>query len=151
MEKTDTIIVAGQRRIDEYGNLWVAPAGGGEEIKIAAKRSQLHPLFQQEQAIVLHWATYKNIPYVTDAELVEGKLPPPVEPQVPDDYPGKEEIPPIVPPQVFAPQEIGLWYKEVGKLYRADLIKKDTPEGLALIAAYFLKMKQVLGITVEKK
>jgi len=73
----DTVVVVGQVRTDEYNNLWVTPQGGGDEIKIAQKRENLHPLFEQGKAVMLHWETYKNIPYVSGAKLVEGELPPP--------------------------------------------------------------------------
>ena len=84
----DTIVVVGVTREDEYGNLWVTPKGEGEEIKIASKRSNLHPLFEQGRAVLLHWETYKGKTYVADAKTVAGELPPPVDPPktvTPDD------------------------------------------------------------------
>ena len=79
----DTIIVVGVTREDSYGNLWVTPKGGGDEVKIGVKRKQLHELFEQGKAILLHYETYKNIPYVADAKPVEGELPPPTKPGEP--------------------------------------------------------------------
>ena len=46
----DPIITVGVTETDGYGNLWVTPQGGGDKVKIAAKRKQLHPLFQQGRA-----------------------------------------------------------------------------------------------------
>ena len=75
MADKDTIIVVGVTRMDTYGNLFVTPTGGGDEVKIGEKRTQLHDLFQQGKAVMLHWETYKNRAYVADAKLVEGELP----------------------------------------------------------------------------
>jgi len=74
-----TIIVVGYTEIDEYGNLLVTDKGGGVT-RIAKKRERLFTLFQQGQAVELDWQTYMNKDYVADAKLVEGALPPPVEP-----------------------------------------------------------------------
>lgn len=71
--KTDTIIVVGQRRTDEFNNLWVTPKSGGAEIKIGEKRKQLHPLFQSGNKVSLEWDNYNNNDYVKDAKLVSGE------------------------------------------------------------------------------
>ena len=52
MAEKDTIIVVGVTRMDTYGNLWITPAGGGDEVKIGEKRSQLHPLFEQGLSLI---------------------------------------------------------------------------------------------------
>ncbi len=80
MDKSDTIIVVGITELDEYNNLWITPQGGGDKVKIGAKREHLHPLFEQGKAVLLHWETYRNRTYVADAKLVEGELPPPKKP-----------------------------------------------------------------------
>jgi len=90
----DTIIVVGVTRMDGYGNMFITPKGGGDEVKVGSKRSRLHEMFQQDRAVMLHWETYKNIPYVADAKLVEGELPPPKKPVGPPLQQGEE--PPIV-------------------------------------------------------
>ena len=48
--------------------------------------------------------------------------------------------------QEFSPQEIGMWWKEVGEHIRAGTYKYDTPIGKALILAYNARMHLVLGI-----
>ena len=97
-----------------------------------------------------------KIPFVFDIETVDSALLEPQEPQVlpehkkvvadakPSEDPPRDSAP-------IAPQEQGMWFKEIGELYRAGLIKKDSPEGLALIAIYFARMKKVMGIETEKK
>lgn len=74
-EIKDTIIVVGATRMDGYGNLWVTPKGGGDDVKVGVKRVNLHPIFQQGKAVMCHWEVYMNKPYVADAKLVEGELP----------------------------------------------------------------------------
>lgn len=71
----DTVIVVGITRKDQYDNLWVTPAGGGDEVKIGSKRAQLHDIFQQGRAVMCHWEVYMDKPYIADAKLVEGELP----------------------------------------------------------------------------
>ena len=81
-ESNTTVITVGITETDEYGNLWVTPAGGGDKIKIGVKRKQLHPIFQQGKVIQLHWETYMDKPYVSDAKQVTGEsLPPPIKPK----------------------------------------------------------------------
>ena len=81
-QESNTVITVGITETDEYGNLWVTPAGGGDKIKIGVKRKQLHPIFQQGKVIQLHWETYMDKPYVSDAKQVTGEsLPPPIKPK----------------------------------------------------------------------
>jgi len=68
--------------MDEYGNMWVTPTGGGTEIKIAEKRSHLHEQFQEGLATNAHWEAYKGKNYVSDAKLVGSILPDKSEPPV---------------------------------------------------------------------
>ena len=71
---SEQVIVVGHTEKDGFGNLWVTPKGGGERIKIAAKREGLHGLFQQGVAVMLDWQTYMYKPYVADAKLVGEQL-----------------------------------------------------------------------------
>lgn len=134
----DTVIVVGVTREDEYGNLMVTPKGGGEEIRIGSKRSQLHPLFQQGVAVMLHWETYKGRPYVADAKLVEGELPPPTAPDkiLPEH---QEEIKKALAPQI-APQERGMCLKEVGECIRSGQLDKDFPKSVVKIKSEYYKL-----------
>jgi len=144
----ETVIVVGVTREDGYGNLWVTPAGGGEEVKIGEKRSQLHPLFEQGKAVMLHWETYKNRPYVSDAKAVEGELPGP-QPSGEMLEEHKEVIAEVVKVKP-APQEIGMWWKELGEMIRAKDIDITKPAGKAMRIAYYAQMLSVLPIKIEK-
>ena len=148
MADKDTIIVVGVTREDEYGNLWITPAGGGDEVKIAGKRKQLHPLFQQGKAVMLHWETYMNRPYVSDAKLVEGELPAPTKPEILPEH--QAEIDKALKGKP-APQELGMWWKELGEMIRAKDIDVTKPAGKALRAAYYAKMLSILDLKIEDK
>ncbi len=139
MAKEDTIITVGTTRLDEYNNLWVTPAGGGDEVKIGEKRAGLHPLFQQGKAVMLHWETYKNRAYVSDAKAVEGELP---EPQTRESLPPQpgEELPPP------APQAVGMITKELGDMIRAELLGKIFGAKIAVELTKWYR-SQTLGIT----
>ena len=47
----------------------------------------------------------------------------------------------------FDPQELGMWYKEIGLNYRAGKLEGTT--GKALMAAYWARMFTVIGVTKE--
>ena len=143
-----TIIVVGVTETDEWGNLWVTPKGGGDKVKVAKKREHLHELFQQGRAVMLIWQTYQNIPYVADAKLVEGELPPPTN--------SEDTSQPAPKPVKSAPvpQEIGMFWKEMGEMLRAGPpagIDLETAHGKLLRQAYYAQMLAVLDIKLGKK
>lgn len=147
----DTVIVVGGTRLDEYDNLWVTPAGGGDEVKIAKKREALHPLFEQGKAVLLHWETYMDKAYVAKAEAVAGKLPPPTEPGMLKEH--QEVIQKAVAetkPKP-APQELGMWWKELGEMLRAKDIDTTKPVGKQLRTVYYAQMLSVLDIKIEEE
>lgn len=74
MAEKPTVIIVGHTEEDENGNLFVTPQGGSDAIKIASKRSQLFPLFEQGRAVALDWQTYKGYPYVANAKSVSAEL-----------------------------------------------------------------------------
>ena len=133
----DTIIIVGVTRKDGFNNLWVTPASGGNEVKIGVKREHLHDLFQQGKAVMLHWETYKNKPYVSDAKPVEGELPPP--------QPSDRVLPEhqrvideakrgIAPLSRGASIEAQVAIKEIGEDWRAGILKDDDP----LVVGYLI-------------
>ncbi len=154
----DTVIVVGVTRVDGYNNLWVTPAGGGEEIKVGAKRGNLHSLFQQGKAIMLHWETYKNISYVSDAKLVEGELPSPTKPTILPEHKeviskAKAEAREPIKPQLVehkSSPETGMWWKELGDMLRSGDIDKTTPLGKVMRSTYYTEMGRVLGIPIKE-
>lgn len=157
MNENQTVIIVGVTETDEYGHLWVTPQGGGDRVKIAKKREQLHPLFQQGKAVMLKWQTYMDKPYVADAQLVEGNLPPP---KAPEPLPAEAQaevdkaveasgaipFPPKPEPPAPAPQAIGMITKEIGDMIRAKyLVSIFGPETQKELIRWY--RGQVLGIT----
>ncbi len=147
----DTVIVVGTTELDEYGNMWVTPKGGGERVKIAKKREGLHPLFKQGKAVLLKWETYQNHPYVADAKLVAGELQPPQEPTIlPKDQKIIEEARKEAVKKEPSGQETGMWWKEVGNRIGDGTIK-STGVTAVYWKAYWLQMSNVLGVKPEKE
>ena len=150
MADNQTVVVVGTTETDEYGNLWVTPKGGGDRIKIAAKRSGLHPIFEQGKAIMLKWQTYQEHPYVADAKPVAGELQPPTDATILAEH--HEVIQEALEAVKKEPsgQEVGLWWKEVGEAIRSGLIKR---EGATAVywKAYWLQMSNVLNVKPEKE
>ena len=138
-ENNTTIITVGITELDQYGNLWVTPAGGGDKIKIGVKRKQLHPIFQQGKVIQLHWEIYMDKPYVSDAKQVTREdLPAPTKPK-----------PMPSPPEISGP-EIGLWWKQLGDDLRSGHIDRNSSVGKALRLTYFAQMFKVLNIDIKE-
>lgn len=135
---TDTIIVVATTRIDGSGNLWVAPKGDGDEVKIAAKRSNLHPLFQQGKAILLDWQTYLGKSYVANAKLVEGELPPDRDQRIIDTKPVKTT-------DIRIQEQVAI--KEVGECYRNGIFKDDN----TLVVAYKIWLLTALDVSKTPK
>ena len=142
MSENDTIIVVGVTRIDGYGNLWVTPAGGGDEVKIGAKRKQLHDLFQQGKAVMCHWETYMNKPYVSDAKLVEGELPPPSKAELTAEQ--EETIRQAISKP--DPQAVGMVTKEIGNHIIAGTLSKIFGEEIACNLVIWYR-SQILGVS----
>lgn len=151
MDKNDTIIVVGVTELDGYNNLWVTPQGGGDKIKIGAKREHLHPIFEQGKAVLLHWETYKGKTYVADAKPVEGELPPARESQMP--APHKDE--PVIKPSYKLQQQyrgrdedkvdMRTFVMEVGEDFRAGKRDKSDPLWIAR-EAHLMSMGQVTEV-----
>lgn len=150
MDKNDTVIVVGVTEKDEYGNLWVTPKGGGDKVKVAAKRNQLHPLFEQGVAVMLHWETYMNKPYVSDAKLVEGELPDVKEPGEPLPE-HTEEIKGAVA-STYPVLEVLLWLKEMGEFIISGQLERDFPKSFVRIKSdYYKAMSRGTGIDLWGK
>lgn len=58
---------------------------------------------------------------------------------------------PQITPQQPAPQELGMWWKELGECLRSGEIDKTTPHGKLLRAAYYAQMFQVLNLKIKKE
>ena len=83
-------------------------------------------------------------PFVDDIEAVDGALLEPVTAET-------VEVPATEPlPRTIAPQERGMWYKQLGDDLRSGHIDKSTAFGKKLRLTYFAEMFRVLDIKEDK-
>ncbi len=128
-----------------YGDLIVTPTEG-EDIKVGVKREQYFDVFQQGRAVKLFWAEYMHKKYVAKAELFDGK--PPEAKRVEPITAGKG----VEPLKTYAPQEIGMWYNNLGNRIGDGSLARDYPKAHVKIAAqYYKKMSEVLGIDFKSE
>jgi len=126
---------------NQYGDLLVTTTAGNE-YKIGNKRAQLFAVFHDGAEVVIGWATFKGREYIAEAT--------PASQVVSANTPITPEKPKALPEESINPQERGMWYKEIGEMYRAGIIKKDTLEGKALMTAYWARMLIALDIEIKK-
>ncbi len=87
------------------------------------------------------------IPFVSDIETVEGNLPEAQTPQVTLEQ--QAEINAAIKPAP-APQELGMWWKELGEAIRAGNIDVDFPNNAVKIRSqYYKKMSEVTGVNFK--
>ena len=142
-----SVIQVKSTTLDSYGNLIVTPEVG-EDVRIGAKRNSLFDIFQQDRAVKLYWAEYQHRKYVARAELFDGK--PPEEKRIEPITTNSPISPsPESHKKFIAPEEKGMWWKELGEMLRAGDIDKTKPAGKFLRDAYYAQMFSVLDITVE--
>ena len=145
------VVLSGENRIDDYGNYRFKDKSGKEH-KIGTKREDFDELCKliddnPDRAVSLEYDEYKGRSYIVGVKLLEietqdeSRIPTP---------PAEATSGPAKPGQEFAPQEIGMWWKEIGENIRAGITKYDTPIGKAQIAAYSARMHLVLGIKKEE-
>ena len=154
MADKDTIIMVGVTELDGYNNLWVTPQGGGDKIKIGAKRKYLHPIFEQGKAVMLHWETYKDKTYVSDAKLVAGELPTLTKQTtiLPEHQKVIEEARAEVSGKHPAPpgQQVGMWWKELGTRIGDGSLERDFPKSYVKIKAqYYHEMFKILRLKTD--
>ena len=126
-----------------YGDM-VFTDKSGKEYKISNKRLAYFKMVQPTTAVTLSFAlSPKGTEYVSKAVSMADQLPPPTVPY---------ESPPDKKPTPAAPTirdnmewkadniEKAMWWKEIGEMIRAGLIKPDDP----LYPLYFVEMGKVL-------
>ena len=146
----ETQIIVESTRLDSYGNMW-ATDQNGDETKIAAKRSHLFPMFQPGRGVNLYWAKYMDKLYVAEAQPLGDMISAPYEPpklivEVPTQTATKA-YEGVAPPPVREPsgQEVGLWWKEIGKMIRSHTLSEifGVANSIEITKAY---RTQALGI-----
>ena len=142
------VVISGENRYDDYGNFFFKDKGGTEH-KIGTKRKNFDELVNlvvenPDRAVKLTFDSFKKIDYIVGIELLE----------IPVDeskITGQQATPPIVQTKP-APQELGMWWKELGECIRSGTIMKDFPQSYVKIKGqYYKQMEAVTGISMKKE
>ncbi|KKL98707.1 hypothetical protein LCGC14_1821720 [marine sediment metagenome] len=144
---------------DGYGDkTWkLVTLGTGEVLKVKSGRGDTlrdkWPLLGVGVAVHFKMGDYtsKGVDYpfvqdieVTDMATVASELPPAVEVKT-------VEVPPNEPtPRAIAPQERGMWWKQMGDDLRSGHIDKNTQMGKVIRLRYFAEMFCVLDIEIKQ-
>lgn len=102
--------------------------------------------FNMDQPVVITLDKVGNFWNIVGVKLATGQLPS-AEQQV------KETVPPAQPTNRFiAPEEKGMWWKEIGENFRTKLFDKDDKaNGTLLWRAYILQMMTSLELEFNKE
>ena len=147
------IIVITNLRYDDYGNSLFENKldTNSDTFKVNKKESKerqdLIAVIEanQEKAIKVVWDSFKNKAYIKSASPYEGETPvKPTPPPSHEDEPTTEELATPKPPN---PQEIGLFWKELGSRIGDGSIDKDYPTAAVKIKGqYYKKMSEITGV-----
>jgi len=138
------IVLSGDYKLDDYGNFRFTDKGGTEH-KIGTKRENFDELcslveHNPGRAVKLTYDTYKNRKYIVGIELLEITVDEKVITE-------QQKVKPAP-----APQELGMWWKELGECIRSGAIDKDFPNSNVLIKGqYYKQMESVTGISMKKE
>ena len=148
------IVLSGENRRDDYGNFFFKDKGGREH-KIGEKRKNQQELIDLVEnnpgwAVKLLFDSYKEIDYIVGIELLELKV---VEAKIteqqvpkPTAYARLGDGKPSI-----APQELGMWWKELGNRIGDGSIDKDFPKSAVKIKGqYYKQMETITGITLKE-
>lgn len=137
------IVISGENRWDDYGNFFFKDKAGNEH-KIGTKRKnqvELVAIIEDNpaKAVSLTMAEYQGKEYIVGIELVSGQL----ETSKPQEAPQPSKV---------APQELGMWWKEMGNRIGDGSIEKDFPKSAIRIKGqYYKQMETVTGITFKEE
>ncbi len=142
------IVVIDEVGENEYGALtWTDKAGKEYKVK-QERRKYFDEIIKPNLAVELRFSEYKGNEYVYSAKLVSDLMPPPPSEALEHKIEAsKKETPSELLKQAIAPQEKGLWIKELGEMIRSNTFKKDTELGKVARAFYLAEMSRVLGFS----
>lgn len=147
------IVLGDETRYDDYGNFWFKDKSG-EERKIGTKRKDFDELCttiieNPGRAVTLNFAVYDKHPYIVGVELLSEKITvdeakitaPQAEPSEPKAVASQTKP---------APQELGMWWKELGECIRSGMIGRDYPNShIKIKTQYYKKLFDVIGVKEE--
>ena len=148
IERTQIIVVdeVGQ---NTYGDLTFTDKEGNSYKVSTKRRKYFDDVVKPGTAVQLNYSTAYNKEYIYSAVQVEGGLSESTTPQPRPEGRIKEKSREVT--QSIAPQERGMWWKEVGENFRAGLFKKDEGNGALLWKAYVAQMLSSLEIEIKRK
>ena len=147
------IVLSGETRYDQYDNFWFKDKAG-EEHKVGAKNRKKEELVKvvvgnPNCAVKLIFDTVKgkdgkDYDYISGIELLELK--------VDGAKITEQQAVPAPQPKTVAPQELGMWWKELGNRIGDGSIDKDFPNSTVWIKGqYYKQMETITGITFKKE
>lgn len=144
------VVLSGETRYDDYSNFWFKDKEGKER-KIGTKREDFEELCTRvennpNRAVTLKFDHYMNKPYIVGVELLDKQI------QVDEAEITKQQVTPATPKPSIAPQELGMWWKELGNRIGDGSIDRDFPKSAVWIKGqYYKQMEAVTGISMKKE
>ena len=142
------VVLSNENRYDDYGNFFFKDKGDKEH-KVGTKRENFDVLVNlvvenPDRAVKLTFDEYKGRSYIVGIELLEI--------QVDETKITQQQVAPSVAQTKPAPQELGMWWKEMGECIRSGAIMKDFPQSYVKIKGqYYKQMETVTGISMKKE
>lgn len=97
------------------------------------------------EGALLDFKMQKSGQFWNVVDITPAEMPPPQEPQIPTSHPDEPHI------EKFAPQEIGLWWKELGARISDGALERDWPKSHIRIKQYYYKkMSEVTGVPFKE-
>ena len=121
---------------DKGGNVWKVKWGQGGKLK------DKWELLDENVGLAFDFTldTYQGKEFVKDIELVKDAFVTKAAQEVAEKSPGK------------SPQEVGMFWKELGECIRSGQLEKDFPNMVVKIKGeYYKKMSEVTGINFKKE
>ncbi len=143
------VVISSENRYDDYGNFFFKDKGGKEH-KIGTKRENFDELVNlvaenPDRAVKFTFDEYKGRSYIVGIELLEIQVDKEKITEQQKVMPASQQVKP-------APQELGMWWKEMGECIRSGTIMKDFPQSYVKIKGqYYKQMEAVTGISMKKE
>ena len=156
------IVLSGENRYDQYDNFFFKDKGGKEH-KVGVKRKNQQELIDLVEnnpgrAVKFAFDSYKEIDYIVGIELLELKVD---EAKITEQQVAPKITAYAPKPTAYArlgdgkpsiaPQELGMWWKELGNRIGDGSIDKDFPKSAVKIKGqYYKQMETITGITFKE-
>ena len=150
MKQPEIVVLSGETRYDQWEN-FLFKDNAGKEHKIGAKNKKTDEI---ANVVIANPGRAVEIAYDTVTGK-EGKVfdyIKLVEIQVDETELTKQQVVIPVAKTAPAPQELGMWWKEMGECIRSGAIDKDFPNmAIKIKGQYYKQMETVTGISMKKE